>query len=1359
MDPKGQTELDSHADTCVAGSNFAMLYSNGETAEVYSFSDESAPFGKIPIATAATAWTDESTGEAILLIFNECLFFGDRLKHSLLCPNQMRDFGHKVSDIPTQFDASSSHSIDTTDPKLRINLHLRGVISYMETWLPSQAMLDDPNMKRIVMTSDRPWKPYLPRFQEQEDAARDRRDASAVRRVQLAEIVPSFTPEQRIDLLGDETLYNRLIASVNVAADDTIGDGVHGHEDETIYPIGSDEMCNHLCEIHSLTTDEKSPFITKEILSRRWMIGLDSADRTLRVTTQRGVKTIIRPTDRRVKTWYPHLGRPTTKRRMYSDTLFAKTKSIRGNTCAQLWTDGTGGTFFYPKQSKSKAHETISAVIHDLGAIPAEVMTDNAKEETLGPWLKEITHYRIKQLWIEPYSKWQNRAEGEVGVVKTGIRRCTQRKRSPKALWDYAGEWVSNIRRLTALNIPSLDGKTSTESMTGHTPDISAYAIFDWYDFCWAINPPGDIATSRRELCNWIGVTEDQGGPLTYRVLPKSCVPITRSSVFRMTKEEAMTPEFIVLMADLDAAIKEKIGDHRTPAEISEDIGDVPDIPTDIFIDDEPDTPFEADAAKREADEMTPEAYDGYLTAEVLIARGAETVKGRVLRRKKNASGDPVGVRHSNPILDSREYEVEFADGSIDVLAANAIAEAMYAQVDDKGRELLMIDELISHKKTNDAVSKNDGFYPGTRHPKRTTVGWKLEVLFKDGSTSWIPLKDLKESNPLEVAEYAVANQIADEPAFSWWVRHFLRKRDRVIMKVKARYWKRTHQFGIELPKTIEEALAIDKKTGTDFWRTAVEKEMKVVDKAFEFWDDNEIPIGYSEIKCHMIFTVKMVGLVRKARFVADGSTTHDLPPESIFSTVVSRDSVRLFFLVCALNDLDVLSCDVQGAYLTAPPSEKRWTRAGKEFGENEGRPALVVRALYGMRSSSKAFRDHMTRTLIDAGFTSSLADGDVFFRAAVKTSGEKYYEYLILYSDDICCGSEDPKSIIAMLERTYDMKPGSVKEPDTYLGADVRKVDVGVNGRPAWGLSADTYVKNAVEEVERELNNSGMVPLPKKVASPMTNDYRPECDASKELDARRANYYQGLIGVLRWICELGRVDILVEVSMLSQYLTSPREGHLDECLHIFAYLKKYNAVTMVFDWTHPTVDESLFKDVDWSSQYPGVAESIPTNAPEPRGKPVSMTCFVDADHAGCQVTRRSRTGVLIYVNRAPIVMFSKRQNTVESSTFGSEFVALRISMDLIEALRYKIRMMGIPMDVPCEIYCDNESVVKQSTAPEATLKKKHNSICWHRCREAQAAGHVRVGQIPGDENVSDVFTKSVYGEKRWRLYRRILWK
>ena len=197
----------------------------------------------------------------------------------------------------------------------------------------------------------------------------------------------------------------------------------------------------------------------------------------------------------------------------------------------------------------------------------------------------------------------------------------------------------------------------------------------------------------------------------------------------------------------------------------------------------------------------------------------------------------------------------------------------------------------------------------------------------------------------------------------------------------------------------------------------------------------------------------------------------------------------------------------------------------------------------------------------------------------------------------------------------------------------------------------------------------------------------------------------------------------------------------------------------LYFDDYIPEVNELAFTPVDWSDFYPGAEEAIPPNMPEPRGDLVKVFCFVDADHAGNLLTCRSHTGILIFLNNAPISWYSKRQNTIESSTFASELIALRIAVEQVEGLRYKLRMFGIPIDGPADIFCDNQSVVKAASTPESTLSKKHNAICYHKVREAAAAGTILVAKEDGRTNLADIFTKPLPGDRRYMLLQSILYR
>jgi hypothetical protein len=154
----------------------------------------------------------------------------------------------------------------------------------------------------------------------------------------------------------------------------------------------------------------------------------------------------------------------------------------------------------------------------------------------------------------------------------------------------------------------------------------------------------------------------------------------------------------------------------------------------------------------------------------------------------------------------------------------------------------------------------------------------------------------------------------------------------------------------------------------------------------------------------------------------------------------------------------------------------------------------------------------------------------------------------------------------------------------------------------------------------------------------------------------------------------------------------------------------------------------------------------------------VPIHVFVDANHAGNVVTRRSHTGILLFVQNSPILWLSRRQNTVETSTFGSKFVAMRTGRDLIIALRYKLRMFGVPIDGPAQVYCDNQGVVKNTSIPESVLSKKHNAINYHAVCEAAAAGVLQVHKEDTQTNLADLFTKVLPAERRKELIGLVLY-
>ena len=162
----------------------------------------------------------------------------------------------------------------------------------------------------------------------------------------------------------------------------------------------------------------------------------------------------------------------------------------------------------------------------------------------------------------------------------------------------------------------------------------------------------------------------------------------------------------------------------------------------------------------------------------------------------------------------------------------------------------------------------------GARKFRQTTIGWKFLCEWKDGTSSWVPLKVLKESHPNEIAEYVTALDIKNETAFAWWVPYTLRRRDRIIATVNKRIKRVSHKYGVEVPTSIEHAYRIDRANKNTLWRDAIAKEMGNLKVAFDILPKEQPPpSGYTKASGHLVFDVRMT-LERKARWVKDGHRT-----------------------------------------------------------------------------------------------------------------------------------------------------------------------------------------------------------------------------------------------------------------------------------------------------------------------------------------------------------------------------------------------------------------------------------------------------------------------------------------------------
>jgi len=274
---------------------------------------------------------------------------------------------------------------------------------------------------------------------------------------------------------------------------------------------------------------------------------------------------------------------------------------------------------------------------------------------------------------------------------------------------------------------------------------------------------------------------------MCYWVLPITGIPIARTTIQEVTKEELNSSEVKRLVEVYDKEIEEKFRSNTDSNITSFQL-----YREDEDIDNEPEQePIDPDATALIIDEIDNDAYDELLYVEPILHCDGQQIRARVTGRKRDANGNPIGQFHPNPMLNSRIYLAEFPDGCIQELSANAIVEAVYNQIDGDGYDENLFQDIIDHRFDSTALTKEElqqlRCVRSENQGKRfcTLKGWEICLSWKDGTTSWHPLSEVKNSFPLLLAKCAVTNGLNDEPAFAWWVPHTIKKEKRLIKAIK----------------------------------------------------------------------------------------------------------------------------------------------------------------------------------------------------------------------------------------------------------------------------------------------------------------------------------------------------------------------------------------------------------------------------------------------------------------------------------------------------------------------------------------------------------------------------------------------
>lgn len=359
------------------------------------------------------------------------------------------------------------------------------------------------------------------------------------------------------------------------------------------------------------------------------------------------------------------------------------------------------------------------------------------------------------------------------------------------------------------------------------------------------------------------------------------------------------------------------------------------------------------------------------------------------------------------------------------------------------------------------------------------------------------------------------------------------------------------------------------------------------------------------------------------------------------------------------------------------------------------------------------------------------------------------HYEYIAVYCDDLTIASRNPEAITTELVNVYKFKLKGTGEINYLLGCDYYRDKGGfLCMRPR------KYIDKMISTYQRLFDEK---PVERYLAPLEPND-NPELDSSELLDLEGIKIYQSLVGACQWVIQLGRFDIAVHVMSLSSFRAAPRRGHLDRMKRIYGYLMKFKTGTIRIRTAMPDFSDLAYEEHDWShSPYAGAKEQLPSDLPTPKGKPVRLFSYADANLYHNKMTGKAVTAVLHFINKTPFDWYTRTQSVINTATFGAEATAARTAIEQMRSRKMTLMYLGVPIVGPSILFGDNESVVNTTSRPHGKLHKRHLMLSYHYMREAFATGEYVYAFVNGKDNPSDILSKHWSHASVWPLIQPIL--
>jgi len=1325
--------MDRGANGSLAGINDVRVISlTGEHIDVQGIDNHT--LNKIPLGTVGCV-VQSQRGDVLLICHQYAVMGRGKTIHSCI---QWEAFGNTVNEKSIQFGGTQSV---TTPCGYRIPLDIVNGLAYLN----SRPFTDDEfdTCPHVHITCDMHWQPSRldSVISLSEDWYNDQDDP--------------LPPNPSFSLTG-EYLESNLHDSIPSTSEAVSVDFTH--DDASMY----DYLSAYICHTTGITIDAR---ITKKHIEdcshlRRFLLNVpaDVVQHTLDATTR---LYRVDPSRRIRRTYRSHYPAHNVNRRseaVASDTFFFDIDAWGGIKCCQFFI-GRRSLFMSVHGMKTDG-EFVNALedeIRKRGAME-KIITDCAKAE-ISKRVKDI----LRNLYIddyqsEPHHQNQNIAERYIQEAKKHAHWVLNTSGAPPESVMLVLEYITYIWNRTAKRV--IGWRTPCEAMTGDTPDISNMLLYRFWQPVYIADVNSTFPSSSSEImCRFAGFSESIGNSMCFKVYNEETGMVLHRSEIRIAEDDDATHRANPNGFDPngDASTNDPSPNpvfestEETTSDNDEQGGHVPTDQADIPCNDSIiHSRLNADGSPSRPAIISPDVIDDIIGRTFLMAEEEDGTRRRgkvvelITKFENERDNRPEHIKFKCVIGDE-EYEK--------VVAYNEMVNFIEEQeMNENGTWNFR--EIKGHSKVSD------------RKVAMVLVEWE------SGEVTWEPVRNMMKTNPWLIAEYAINNGLVElwsERYPSLKLHRYTKNAKKVIRMVneaKRKSYKNSpvYMYGHQVPRNHEQAVELDLANGNTKWQDSEKLER---DQLWEYntFDDRghkskaTLPgPGYKKITLHFVYAVKHDGRY-KSRIVAGGHLT-DAPIESVYSGVVSLRGVRFVIFLAELNELEVWQTDVGNAYLEAYTKEKVFVIAGPEFAEREGNLLVIVKALYGLKSSGLRWHDRFAQVLRQMQFFPCPAEPEIWMRACNKDGsvipidGERfvmptsttdsvpsslgdgsYYEYIAVYCDDLTIASRDPEAITRTLEGPeHSFKLKGTGPLSFLLGCDYFYDDEGL-----LCFAPKKYIEK-MELTYRQMFGEKPKGRPR---SPLESGDNPELDTSEFLKEDDIKKYQSMIGAAQWVINLGRFDIAVHVMSMSSFRVQPRVGHLSRMKRIYSYLLNYNNSVIRIRTELPDVLDFNFFEYDWSnSPYAGAREDIPSNLPNARGKPVLMTSFVDANLYHDALSGKSVTGVLHFLNKTPLDWFSKKQNTVETATFGSENNAARAAIEQIRANKQTLMYLGVPLAGPPILLGDNESVVNSGTHPHGKLHKRHLMLSYHFVRENIAAGALRFAFVSGASNPADVLSK-----------------